>query len=454
MSKEKTITNYLIIIFTFSIIINLILCLKIYKNSITLKNEQNGVDNKNILEEKYYENMTLKDIENNITYYKVKNCVDTYYMCLRSLWTDISSKRVYGENEEIIDGKYQFSSYQAKKIMSILAKEYIDKYNLNTNNIGQKFSYLEQGNEVYKKILEYNMPNSLSFYIVYGTTINNTKKNDFKLILLMDNNNNSFAIYPEEFIIDKGIDKLDIGDKIPSDFENIKKIQSNTYNNIDNSIASLEKTAEDYYYLYTLYLKSDIETAFNLLNTEYKEKKFSNIEDFKTFVTRKYNNNWYNLKGYSTTTNNQYSQYTCLDNYNNYFIFRETAPMNYSVMLDTYTLDLPEFIEKYENSTSQEKTALNIQKIVDALNDGDYKYVYGKLAQEFKQNKFQTLENFEQYAKNTFGKNNMVTYNSFIETGNYCTYEITLKNEQHEIKKTIIMKLQEGTNFVFSFNVD
>ena len=97
---------------------------------------------------------------------------------------------------------------------------------------------------------------------------------------------------------------------------------------------------------------------------------------------------------------------------------------------------------------------MNIQKVFDALNDKDYKYAYSKLADSFKSNYFPTLESFETYAKKTFGTGNSVKYNRFIETANYCTFEISIGKNKNAITKTIIMKLEEGTDFVMSFNVD
>ena len=56
------------------------------------------------------------------------------------------------------------------------------------------------------------------------------------------------------------------------------------------------------------------------------------------------------LKSYKIDKNNDYTQYVLIDNLENYYIFRETSVMDYTVILDTYTIDLPEFLEKYENA--------------------------------------------------------------------------------------------------------
>lgn len=97
---------------------------------------------------------------------------------------------------------------------------------------------------------------------------------------------------------------------------------------------------------------------------------------------------------------------------------------------------------------------MNIEKIVVALNQKDYRYIYNKLVQEFKDNKFKSYEEFKEYMENTFDINNEITYNKYTESENYSTYEITLKGNNKTITKTIVMKLEEGTEFVMSFNVE
>ena len=81
-------------------------------------------------------------------------------------------------------------------------------------------------------------------------------------------------------------------------------------------------------------------------------------------------------------------RYFCIDQNNNYYIFDQKSIMNFELILDSYTIDLPEFIEVYYVAEAPEKVALNIQKTFDALNCKDYNYVYSKLSEGFKKNYF------------------------------------------------------------------
>lgn len=141
----------------------------------------------------------------------------------------------------------------------------------------------------------------------------------------------------------------------------------------------------------------------------------------------------------------------------NYYIFDVTAVYRYTLILDTYTIDLPEFIEKYYGTEPTEKVALNIQKIFEAINNKDYNYVYGKLADGFKKNYFPTLDSFEKYAKEKFYDRNEVEYLFYEkESEEYYSYTIKISDKDTGKSKNlkIIMQLQSGTNFVMSFNVN
>ena len=132
--------------------------------------------------------------------------------------------------------------------------------------------------------------------------------------------------------------------------------------------------------------------------------------------------------------------------------------MKYTLILDTYTIDIPEFVERYNKSNPQEKVVLNINKFMLSLNDGDYKYAYSILAESFKEKNFKTLEDFEIYAKSNFFEKNVFSYEKFGNEGDtYYTYEIRITDKQNNSSnpktKTFIILLEDKTNFKISFNI-
>ncbi len=206
---------------------------------------------------------------------------------------------------------------------------------------------------------------------------------------------------------------------------------------------------------YKTYMLENPEQAYNLLDKEYREKRFVNIDGYKAYIENNkemISNN--SLESYKISVDDEKSKYICLDQYGNYYIFTENAIMDYTVILDTYTVDLPEFTEKYSSSTEQQKVALNIDKFMQAINAKDYKYAYGCLADSFKNNYFKTQEEFENYAKENFYASNTVEYNEFDTQGDVYTYSVILTDKEtgEQKTKTFIMQLGEGTEFKMSFD--
>ena len=199
--------------------------------------------------------------------------------------------------------------------------------------------------------------------------------------------------------------------------------------------------------------------AFNQLNEEYRKKKYSSYEEFeksmnnsmKNIVTMKADK--YNIKEYDG-----YKQYIISDQNENFYIFNETAAMDYTVILDTYTIDIPEFTEQYNKATDADKALLNIQRVFEAINDGDYRYVYNKLDNTFRQTNFPTELDFENYAKQHFYSENSIGYDNYQTSNDLHIYEITIKDKNNsnnqEIVKNFIVKLEEGTDYVMSFEVE
>ncbi len=231
------------------------------------------------------------------------------------------------------------------------------------------------------------------------------------------------------------------------------------YNEFQFASVSIEDLVKIYFNNYRAECNNNIENSYKMLNDEYRDKKFGDFENYKKYIDEnidKINN--ITLEQYSKTqTAEGYNKYTCTDKNGNNYIFIEISIMDYSVMLDTYTLPSQEFVNKYNQTNEQGKTALNIQRIEKALNIGGYDFAYNCLSEGFKNNYFQTQEDFENYVKtNLFDGNFTVEYGKFATESGLFKYTVVLTNKgnpQESIEKTIIMKLNEGTDFEMSFNV-
>lgn len=242
---------------------------------------------------------------------------------------------------------------------------------------------------------------------------------------------------------------------------NYETIGSNKYNEIPYTSISDQQLCNIYLMDYRSNMINHPEDAYELLDEEYRESRFGDIEKYKEYIKKNEEKIFkMKLSKFKITKYKDGNRYTCIDQYDNYYIFRETAIMKYSVILDTYTLDdLPEYVERYNKADEQKKTAYCVDRFIKALNDDNYKFAYSLLADSFKQKYFKTYQSFENYAKKNFAGKPKEAFSGFTNEGNvYNTISVTLSKSEDDVTdaltKTFIVKLGEGTKFELSFNVD
>ena len=383
--------------------------------------------------------------------------------------------------EEMIKKYCIYDSYgNSEGIYSVLDNAYCEANGITLENAVNK---IERHNlSDYNLILEEAYIYDDSLYPVFFTKsiIRNTEeKQELYLILKMDQANLTFSVIPiNKEVFDGYINNQ--GSKLAT-----SPIEKNNYNTQEDVTVSEKNVLDKYFDNYIYELMYRPEEAYSRLNEEYRTAKFTDYNDFlnyinvhnsemvqmdiksaktlEDFATEDEYNEYmanYELKGinlYKIEEKEEYKQYICIDDFGNYYIFRENGVNDYDILLDTYTIDLPEFLEKYNNSNRKDKVLYNVQKIVDALNTKDYRYVYNKMDETFRNNNYKTLEEFEQYIQNSIFEKNTVGYTNYAESGDISTVDLKLQDktetEDGIYTMTVAMQLKEGTDFVMSFTM-
>ena len=342
-----------------------------------------------------------------------------------------------------------------ENIYNLISKNYITKNNITVKNI---YDYVDTVKEN-RIIIPITISNenkddnyNVKTYKVSTLSIETYNRQNFSYIYFIvniDEKNNTFSIEP---VNDK--DELD-NIKIDYKMENIEKKDNNIFLNVGST---QEEIAADYFSNYKNILLSDANLAYNYLDKNYKEKRFENIDEFNKYVKK--NKEIFErmrLEKYEVKYYDDYFQYICVDQFENFYVFNEKETTNFNVLLDIYTIEFPEVIEQYDSTNEKGKCTLNIEKIKQALNSGDYKYVYGKLADSFKNNNYKTQEEFENYMKQAIYNNIIIEYGEFSNEGSTYIYDIKIKDANNEesqiINMQIIMQLKENRDFVMSFSI-
>lgn len=441
MKKKR---NIIIIVATIGIIIILIIA-NIAKKDTISKEEMNK-----IYSEVKENNEDVKDEKPIRT-----NRVNTYVTVEETIKNYIENTK--NQNVELV--------------MSVLNKEYISKNNINSNNLSS--STQQYKNITSYKNIEMYEQNSEKFTAYYIKGQINDQGNVY-FEIGVDVNNHTYDIMP--------ITENEYTTKI-SQSEGERTIKRNEYNSIEFKDYDNADIAKMYFDDYLKQMISNPEKAYNILDKQYRETKFENYNEFVQYINAnrekleltykmetldnndfekysdyldfKLQHSNLGIKKYSIETYESYVQYTCQDAEGNYYIFSAQYPMDYSVVLDVYTTDTPYFKNMYSRSTDQNKAKLNLEKIQEALNNKDYKYIYSKLNATFKANNFATESQFETYMKDNFFDKNQITYNIVEKQGDAWLFNAKLNNANGKEQKGInlVVKLNEGTEFEMSFSI-
>jgi len=337
-------------------------------------------------------------------------------------------------------------------IYNILSEQYIKEKQITVENVKQHMYTIKQKCfyipiNIYKKAESEN----IKVYAIYGVIINTKYEPMMEsyIILNLDENNNTFSVQKlnnkEEFNTIE-IDKISSIDK---KLNNIYKVSGQIEANlITNYITNYKRLSLAY-----------PEIIYNnYIDEEYREEKFGSIEEYKKYVEdNKDKIKAINIEQYSIEEKEDYTQYICVDQNERYYILKTTSANDYKILLDTYTIDMPQFIEKYDKANSIDKVGYNIQKCIDAINNSDYSYVYNKLDETFKTNNYKTEEEFIKVIKQNLFEKNTISYNSSTNEGYICIYNISVTNKENteeSTNMTVIMKLLDNRDFVMSFSFE
>ena len=443
----KKVKNIIIIIVVLLSII--FICLVILNN---IKKEKNTYDPNYTVG---LEKRNTKQVDINEEYFPIKNCIEIYYSKINSFIGVNKNNDIENKTREKI------KDTMANSMLDILNKQYVEEFKITKENI---ISFFEEKNEDLNFIIDnmyvYDKDDNISIYVVYGKEIseNNSEKSGF--IVEVDRKDETFSIIPYEYLLKKGWDDIS---NIDYSMLNFAEIKINDNNEFSQQRIDDEDVAINIFQDYKNKIQYDIDSAYEVIDTEYKAKRFnSSIKEYKEYI-KKINNILKNNKLAKIRTtwleNEQQTEYICMDIYGNYFIFKGNITQ-YSVLLDTYTIEIDEFKEEYQKADEAKKVALNLEKFQQMINGKDYESAYYILDENFRNDKFGTLENFIYYIEENWFECNKFSYDECEENDGIYIIKVSVVNAIQEddnsksIPKTFAMKIKNKTDFVISFNVD
>lgn len=449
----KKIRNLIIaLVILIIIIVSAIFMLK----AIERKEEESDVFKVNDIQEGITKNRELHIEENRNRFYIVKSCINKFYDAYQKMNPDNLDINTEFIEEEL--NKTEFTIKYQERVYAMLDKEYINYSNITVDNIKEKLGKIPKTSVEVDRIFTKDLDNSEYICFIEGRLQeqNSKKEENYKMIIRLSNTNN-FKILLQDYM--KNNDYIDFTKDINIEKLIKTEITEDQYNTFKNEVVSVKEYVNDLFKHYKSAVIKNAEYAYQLIDNEYKKIKFESNKEYLSYVKDNYTSIVTSrLEAYNQKTIDRYTEFLCQDNYGRYYIFKETAPFQYTVMLDNYTIPTEDFIETYNSSTEVEKVVLNIKRFFMGIDDKNYGYSYSVLSQAFKQNKYPTKDKFVQYVKQNFFEENKIQYISCEKQNGLYIYKIKITDatgKSTEAKSlNMIVKLNNGTDFEMSFGTN
>lgn len=400
-------------------------------------------------------NNEIQEVTSQTMFYTVQNAIQKYLSYTHlNINEEVESET--NQNQTLAE-IYGISTEEEKKqaIIDLLDIDFIEKNNINLNNIN-KFIDIST-NKIEKCSIKklYTLENIEIQPYVANVEIQLEDENgeiiikESKYIITLDTYNSIFMVEP----INEEINIEEV--KLNRERESIETNSRNSYIYVRLNEGEI---SEKYFSEFKEIILNNQEEAYKLLNKEYRDIRFKDLEDFKNYVEKnKEEISENNISKYLVNKYDEYTEYVCMDKYQNIYVFTVKAVKNYDVKLDTYTIQTENFVTEYNNSDDQNKIMLNIDKWIQMLNNRDYKAAYEVLDETFRNNNFASEEKFEQYMREKFPLHYKLEFGEYSNESDIGMQKIILtditEEDKNEIQNTIIMQLKDNYEFVMSFEI-
>lgn len=383
------------------------------------------------------------DVQDERRYFTVVNCINDYLSK-----TNINNSAYYGRGENNEPILIVEEKEIKQMIYDVLSQKYIQENNIDLENLNNFVNLMQEDTIFVPITIKQKFGENAIKYFVTGIIqdLNNNYIDDLNIIVNIDSINSTYSIEPV----------------IGENFENIENedisIESNGNNKFKSPTITNEYVSTQLLIRFKRLSLCKPEIAYNLLDEEYRNKRFQNLETFKEYINKnKEEISKLTTEKYLTNYDTDYTEYVCMDKYENVYIFEVKDISNINVKLDSYTLIPDEFKETYDSSNETYKVAMNIDKWVQMLNTRDYKNAYNVLDETFRNNNWGSEEAFEQYMREKFPLHYDIEYTTSSNENTTFIQQINLiditEETQESISLNVIMQLKDNYDFVMSFEV-
>lgn len=216
----------------------------------------------------------------------------------------------------------------SKAILDLLSKEYVEKNQITEENIKDYFPQIQQ-NEVYLiegyHISDYerNKTYIVKCWIRDIATGNFTEN---ELIIVCDILNNTFCIYPDEYVKSLNLGEIGVGTEISLNFDlDIVKNSNNLYG---AGAKDFNDYSQDVFESYRKLLLIAPEKAYELLDDEFKKQYYPDFSKFKEFIDQNRTDIFLmTYSSYESSIGDEYNTFSAYDKNDKFYITFDTKSL-------------------------------------------------------------------------------------------------------------------------------
>ena len=386
-------------------------------------------------EQETYKDSKLDGTDDLFTYFLIKQCLSNY--------CNVTTRQ---------------------QALNIIDEEAKKELNINENNVQNLFNNYNNPEFCIDKIYKQGIDTSKTIYVVYYRIKSNPQDNneitDSEVLIKIDAKNVDYSIYPLEYVKKKNYTELKKNDSVQ--IENMQTvIKENDDNKYKTSLISKEDKAclKELFERLKFDVKYDNSKLYGDLNSDYKKAKFADENSFSSYLKQNYDSIVNSeIKRYKVNDYSSYKDYIAITGDSSYLTFSASSMLNYTVMLDDYTIITKKSEEAYESAFVNTKAKYCIRRVIKALNEKDYEFVYNKLDVVQKNNIYRSLDEFIDFVNTHFyNKSNVEIGDDYLKvTESIYQYDVKitdLTEEDLSYRNLVItVTVEEGTDFSISIN--
>lgn len=279
------------------------------------KNKKIEDDNTAAVESSYKEQFNeenkIKKIDSNQEYFNVKKSVENYI----TISEELSSAIKDGSDVKTKEAKEKIDAITPEFVKQKLKNDLYEQVSIKNKSF--RIDNIYRSVQTISKEAYVN-DTDIYAYIVNGTVFDDNENQKFTLIAILDMINLTYYIVPEEYIEEE---KIPIKENDYLSLYTDKNIEDNTYNKFDYISINDQDICKEYINNLKLNAKYDPQYLYEKLDEEYRDKKFTSVDEFKEYINSDiFNIDSIELSKYKVNTK-EINEYICLDQYRKIYNF-------------------------------------------------------------------------------------------------------------------------------------